>query len=144
MDGWRHYYLSDARPAIPSFKQVDHGNWALKSIEYVDASARQIWFACTGVYPAQDRYFVHYGHVNFDGSNQVIMTEGDGTHSISYSPDYQFIIDTYGTVDRPPVHELRRVSDGKLVTKLETAEVEGNWEHPELFCAKGRDGVTDI
>ena len=22
--------------------------------------------------------------------------------------------------------------------------MEGNWEHPELFCAKGRDGETDI
>ncbi len=144
MDGYRHLYLADARPATPSLKEIDHGDWVLRGIDFVDNEARQIWFNCSGVYPGQDRYFIHYGHVNFDGSNQVIMTEGEGSHSIAYSPDYRYIIDTYGTVDKAPVHELRRVSDGKLVAKLESAEVEGNWAHPELFKAKGRDGVTDI
>jgi hypothetical protein len=28
-------------------------------------------------------------------------------------------IDTYSRVDMPPVHELRRVSDGALICKLE-------------------------
>jgi dipeptidyl aminopeptidase/acylaminoacyl peptidase len=44
----------------------------------------------------------------------------------------------------PPIHELRRVSDGKLVCALEKAEVEGDWRYPEPFVAKGRDGKTDI
>ncbi|HVT82082.1 MAG TPA: prolyl oligopeptidase family serine peptidase, partial [Phycisphaerae bacterium] len=144
MDGYRHLYLADARPATPTLKEIDHGEWVLRGVDLIDTEKRQIWFNCSGVYPGQDRYFIHYGHVNFDGSDQVIMTEGDGTHSIAYSPDYRFIIDTYGTVDKAPVHELRRVSDGKLIAKLETAEVEGNWQHPELFKAKGRDGKTDI
>ena len=112
MDGWRHLYLADARPAVPSLKQVDHGNWVLRGIEYIDAQARQIWFSCAGVYPGQDRYFIHYGHVNFDGTDQVIMTAGNGTHAITYSPDYKYIIDSYGSVDQLPQTELRRVSDG--------------------------------
>ena len=47
-----------------------------------------------------------------------------------------------------PVHELRRVSDGKLVCQLEEADITelkaGGWEPPEVFVAKGRDGKTDI
>ena len=48
----------------------------------------------------------------------------------------------------PPQTELRRVSDGKLVCKLEQADIseliEQGWKAPEVFVAKGRDGTTDI
>ena len=47
-----------------------------------------------------------------------------------------------------PVHELRRVEDGKLVCKLEQADITAleasGWRPPEVFVAKGRDGKTDI
>ena len=47
-----------------------------------------------------------------------------------------------------PVHELRRASDGKLVCKLEEADISAleatGWKPPEVFVAKGRDGKTDI
>ena len=58
------------------------------------------------------------------------------------------MIDTYSRVDMPPVHELRRVSDGGLVCKLEKADATAlkasGWQPPEVFVAKGRDGKTDI
>ena len=48
----------------------------------------------------------------------------------------------------PPVSELRRVEDGKLVCELERADVTAllatGWKPPERFVAKGRDGKTDI
>ena len=91
---------------------------------------------------------MHYYRVNFDGSGLTPLTEGNGWHQIVYSPDRKFIIDSYSRVDMAPVHELRRVSNGKLVCKLEQADVseleaEG-WKPPEVFKAKGRDGKTDV
>src|SRR5262249_9160702 len=54
----------------------------------------------------------------------------------------------YSRTDLPPVHELRRVADGKLVCDLEKADVSEleatGWRPPEVFHAKGRDGQTDI
>jgi dipeptidyl aminopeptidase/acylaminoacyl peptidase len=51
-------------------------------------------------------------------------------------------------VDSPPAHELRRTSDGKLVCKLEEADITElkakGFQPPEIFVAKGRDGKTDI
>jgi hypothetical protein len=48
----------------------------------------------------------------------------------------------------PPVHTLRRVSDGGRVCKLESADVSAlmatGWRPPEVFVAKARDGKTDI
>jgi len=86
--------------------------------------------------------------VNFDGSSLVWLTAGNGNHSIQYSPDRKFIIDTYSRVDLAPVNELRSVSDGKLVCRLEEADIsmlkESGWTPPEVFVAKGRDGHTDV
>ncbi|MEM7234836.1 MAG: S9 family peptidase, partial [Planctomycetota bacterium] len=86
--------------------------------------------------------------VNFDGTGFVALTDGHGEHSIEYSPDGRYIIDRYSRVDFPPVHELRRVSDGKKMCDLETTDVSeleaDGWKPPEVFTAKGRDGTTDI
>ena len=120
----------------------------MRGIDLIDEDARQVWFHACGKNAEQDPYFIHYYRVNFDGSGLVALTEGNGTHSIQYSPDRRYLIDTYSRVDMAPVHELRRVSDGKLVCPLEEADVSelsaGGWEPPEVFVAKGRDGKTDI
>lgn len=147
MDGWRHLYLADADQG-KIVNQITKGHWVVRGIDRIDEEARQIWFNASGMYPDQDPYLVHYYRVNFDGTGLVALTDGNGTHSIQYSPDRRYIIDTYSRVDMAPVNELRRVSDGKLVCKLEEADISeliaSGWEAPEVFVAKGRDGVTDI
>src|SRR5262249_34741095 len=96
----------------------------------------------------QDPYFMHYYRVNFDGTGLVSLTTGNGNHTVQYSPDNKYLIDTYSRVDQPPTHELRRTSDGEKVCLLEEADISdlksNGWEAPEIFVAKGRDGKTDI
>jgi len=146
-DGWNHLYLYDAKTAGVK-NQITRGEWVVRGVEKVDAEKRQIWFRAGGIRPEQDPYFIHYCRVNFDGSGLVILTEGNGTHSIKYSPDREHFIDTWSSVDSAPVNELRRSSDGKLLCKLEEADIselaENGWKAPEPFVAKGRDGKTDI
>src|SRR5262249_21673391 len=106
------------------------------------------WFRACGKNPDQDPYLIHYYRINFDGTGLVALTEGNGSHSLKYSPDSKYFIDTYSRVDMAPVNELRRTADGKLVCALEQADIselrENGWEPPEVFVAKGRDGKTDI
>ncbi|HYV28009.1 MAG TPA: prolyl oligopeptidase family serine peptidase, partial [Candidatus Eisenbacteria bacterium] len=162
-DGWRHLYILDAnggqrdrdtgsasgtaRPT-PELKQITKGQWVVRGIERIDEDARQIWFSAGGKNPDQDPYFLQYYRVNFDGTGLVALTEANGTHSIQFSPDRKLIIDTWSRVDSPPVNELRRISDGKLVCKLEEADIaelkQKGFHPPEVFVAKGRDGKTDI
>ncbi len=54
-----------------------------------------------GIDPKQDPYFEHYARVKFDGSSLVTLTEGDGTHQVNYSPDRQWLVDTWSRVDLP-------------------------------------------
>ena len=74
----------------------------VRGIDRIDEDARQVWFHASGKNPDQDPYFIHYYRVNFDGSDLVALTEGNGNHSVQYSPDRRFVIDTYSRVDRPP------------------------------------------
>ncbi len=145
-DGHRHIYLVDI--ASGNMKPVTRGEFVVRYVDKVDEERRQIWFRASGRHRDQDPYLKHFYRVNFDGTGFTALTESDGDHEIRYSPDRKFIIDTYSRIDRAPAHELRRVSDGKLVCKLEETDISElvatGWEPPEVFSAKGRDGTTDI
>ena len=146
-DGWNHLYLYDAQTGLMK-NQITKGQWVVRGVERVDKEKRQIWFRASGIHAGQDPYYVHYCRVNFDGNAFAILTEGNGTHSARFSPDHRFFIDTWSRVDLPPINELRRSDDGKLVCKLEEADASElsatGWQPPERFVGKGRDGVTDI
>ncbi|MFO0925038.1 MAG: prolyl oligopeptidase family serine peptidase [Pirellulales bacterium] len=146
-EGWRHLYLIDAKDGTLK-NRITQGSWVVRGIDSIDEEKRQIWFRASGIYPDQDPYLIHYGRVNFDGTGLVWLTAGHGHHTVQYSPDKRFLIDSYSRVDLAPVSELRRVSDGSLVCQLEEADVsslkQSGWKAPEVFVAKGRDGKTDI
>ncbi|HLW65976.1 MAG TPA: DPP IV N-terminal domain-containing protein, partial [Gemmataceae bacterium] len=146
-DGWRHLYLIDAQTGKIK-NQITHGEWVVRGVERIDEEKRQVWFRASGKNSNQDPYFVYFYRVDFDGAHLTALTEANGNHTVQLSPDRNYLIDTYSRVDMPPVHELRRSADGKLVTALEKADIselqESGWKPPEVFTAKGRDGKTDI
>jgi dipeptidyl aminopeptidase/acylaminoacyl peptidase len=146
-DGWNHLYLYDAQSGQVK-SQITRGEWLVRGVDRVDGEKRQVWFRAGGIHPGQDPYHVHYARVNFDGSGLVVLTQGDGTHTVRFSPDRRFFVDTWSRVDLPPVHELRRGEDGALVCELERVDagelMAAGWRPPERFVAKGRDGVADI
>jgi len=145
-DGWNHLYHVDARTG--SVRQVTKGEWVVRRVERVDPAARQIWFTAYGIRPGQDPYYAHLARVDFDGSNLTVLTEADGTHEWTFSPDGSLFVDRWSRVDQPQVTELRRASDGSLVAELgrddASALLATGFRPPERFVAKGRDGKTDI
>lgn len=146
-DGWRHLYLVDAEKGEVK-NAITSGEWVMRGVERIDTEKRQIWFRASGLDPDQNPYLIHFCRVDFDGSNFVRLTRGNGNHTIRYSPDEKYILDSYSRVDAAPVTELRRVADGQLMCRLETADIsellDSGWTYPEVFSAKGRDGTTDI
>ncbi len=146
-DGWNHLWLYDARTGAVK-NQITRGDWVVRGVERVDAAKRQIWFRAAGIRAGQDPYYVHLARVNFDGTGLVVLTEGDGTHRWKFSPDGRYFLDTFSRVELPPVTELRRSEDGKLVCAVESGDANAllasGWRPPERFVAKGRDGKTDI
>ena len=146
-DGWNHLYLYDGITGEVK-NQITKGQWVVRRVDKVDAEKRQIYFRAGGMYPGKDPYFIHAYRIDFDGTNLVTLTEGDGDHSIDYSPDTDYYLDTWSRVDQPPVTELRRTSDAEIVMEVEKADISGlieaDWKAPEVFVSKARDGETDI
>ena len=145
-DGWNHVYRVEV--ATGALAPVTNGPWMVREVEQVDPAARTLRLRVMGIDPAQDPYHVHVVRVPIDGGAPVRLTQGDGTHRLEWSPDGAHYVDTWSRVDQPPVHELRRASDGALVRELGRADaaamVAAGWTPPERVVAKGRDGITDV
>lgn len=143
--GWNHLYLVDAKSG--SMKPITAGDWLVRQVDRVDEASRTIWFRAMGLFPGQDPYHIHFAKVNFDGRGLTILTAGDGTHTVQWSPNGKWFIDTWSRVDLPPRSVLRD-AEGNEIVPLETADVRkleaDGWRPPERFVAKGRDGKTDI
>ncbi len=146
-DGWNHLYLYDgAAGAVKS--RITAGEWAVRSVDRVDEEKRLVYFQAGGLVPGQDPYFLHACRVSLDGTGFERLTEGEGNHTVAYSADNAYFVDTWSRVDLAPTTEIRRVADKSLVMTVEKGEIGGlvkaGWRAPEVFVAKARDGKTDI
>ena len=146
-DGWEHLYLYDGVTGQVK-NQITKGNWLVRNVEFVDDEKRQIWFEAGGMIPGQDPYFTQLCRINFDGTGLTKLTDADGTHTVKFSHDREYYVDTWQRVDLPPVAQLRRTEDQKVMTNLDkgdaSALLAASFRFPEVFVAKGRDGETDI
>ena len=145
-DGWRHLYQVDL--GTGQEHQITKGNWVVREIDSVDLAKKQVWFGASGMNEGEDPYLVHYYRIGLDGKHLENLTPETGNHTIAFSPDRSYYIDTYSQVNVPPVTKLKRTADAKEVLVLETADLslynKTGVHPPTVFTAKGRDGVTDI
>ena len=96
-DGWEHLYLYDGTTGQVK-NQINRGNWLVRNVDYVDCDKRQIWFEAGGMNPEADPYFTHYYRINFDGTGLTRFTEANGTHTVAFSPDRKYYVDTWQRV----------------------------------------------
>jgi dipeptidyl aminopeptidase/acylaminoacyl peptidase len=146
-DGWNHLYLYDAVTGRVK-NQITKGDWVVRYVTRVDSAKRQIYFGGNGRNAGEDPYLLHHYRINFDGTGLVDLTPAHGNHSISWSSDRRYYVDTYSQVDAPPVSEVRRADRQALIQTLERPDITrltaAGWRAPEVFVAKARDGLTDI
>ncbi len=145
-DGWNHLYLFDGKTGRIK-NQITKGEWVVRGVDSVDVANRQIYFRAGGMSATQDPYFIHYYRISFDGTGLVAYTEADGSHTVTWSPDHQYYIDSYSRVDLPTVVELKRTSDRRTLALEKgdmTAAIKAGFRPPEVVVSKARDGKSDI
>ena len=164
-DNYNHIYLYDKQKG-ELIRQITKGDYYVRSIDYIDEKKGIIYFSAnghTGLRQSdkqkdfkfagtnateEDPYLIHHYRIGIDGKDLICLNPEEGNHSVRYTDDKKYMIDTYSTVLNPPVTVLRRTSDGKILKELEKADItsleQNGWDRPEVFVAKGRDGKTDM
>ena len=148
-DGWRHLYLIESRSGKVK-KQLTKGDWVVKSVVNVNDQERTLIFKACGMDAGEDPYLEKYYSLNIDNGKIVGLTPENANHNVTFTSDYEYILDSYSRVDLPPIIVVRSLKkDGEIVYKPEVqpsiAEVTAaGWKAPEVFSAKGRDDETDI
>lgn len=142
---WGHLYLYDLTTGKLKH-QITSGNWAVQQVLHIDKNARKIYFIGSNREPG-DPYFNYLYSINFDGEDLTLLTPDNANHSITFSDDYTYFVDTYSTPTTPPVSVVRTM-DGEQVMELEKADISAllatGWQPPVPFTVKARDGETDL
>lgn len=159
--GWGHLYLYDLRSGKLK-RALTRGDWLVRDLVRVDAKRRIAWFTASGREHGRDPYYRHLYRVSLDGGEPVLLTGENAEHDVppprpsifvpepsqAFSPDGRYFIDSYSMVDTPPVTVLRASDDGRVVMKLEDADVSAveaaGWRAPQRVRVRSADGKTDL
>ncbi|MGZ3944668.1 MAG: DPP IV N-terminal domain-containing protein [Mucilaginibacter sp.] len=144
-DNWGHLYLYDAATGKVK-NQITKGDFAVTRMIRVDEKKRTIYFVADGT-DKKNPYFSHFFKIGFDGKHMTDLTPEEGNHTVSFSPDDSYIVDSYSQPDVPPVTVVRDMN-GKLLVTLEKEDVSRleatGWHAPIPFSIKAHDGKTDV
>ena len=145
-DNWVHLYLYDLSTGALK-NRITTGDGNVSDIVRVDEKARVIYFMANGREPGRDPYFHHFYRIGFDGKGLTLLTPEVANHAVTLSPDGKYFVDTYSTMDTPPITKLRD-SKGRELQVLEQADISrliaAGWRPPQPIRMKARDGKTDI
>ena len=142
---WGHLYLYDARTgALKS--QVTTGDWNILDIVDIDESARTVTVRGNEREPG-DPYFQYFYEIELDAGDLTLLTPDSANHTASFSPDGEYLVDSYSTPVVPPVTVLRD-RDGRALMTVEETDISGlvdsGWQPPMPFTVKARDSETDL
>lgn len=142
--GWRQLYSLDLKTGKE--KSLTNGSWYLNSIERIDEKNQKIYFLASGKEVGRNPYYQHLYSISLNGKNLKLLTPENLNHQISISPDGNYFVDNYSTINIPTTAVLRNSSNGEILAKLGEADVTGmkNWSPPEIFTAIAHDGKTTL
>ena len=111
-DGYNHIYLYDKTGKLKN--QVTKGNWEVTSYYGFDEKTKTIYFQSTeNGSTLRDVY-----KISLDGKNKVKLSQQVGTNSATFSPNYDYFINTYSCPTVPPTYTLNTSKDGKQIQAI--------------------------
>ena len=147
-DNWRHLYVIDTKTL--QMRQLTRGEWNVREIHKVDEDGGFILANANGLHAAEgeDPYNKHVIKIDIATGRVTDLTPENANHVVSFNKGFTAFVDNYSRPDLPATSVLRSAADGKVTLPLQKMDVskvlKQGYTMPEVFSAKGRDGVTDI
>jgi dipeptidyl-peptidase 4 len=111
-DGFNHIYVYDKTGKLKN--QVTKGNWEVTSYYGLDEKNKTIFYQST-----------ENGSINrdiysvcFDGKSKKRLSSNIGTSSATFSPNFQYYINTFSSATVPTTYSLNTSKDGKQVQEI--------------------------
>jgi dipeptidyl-peptidase-4 len=138
--GFRHLYLYDRQGGL--IRQLTTGEWMVDAIAGVDEAGGLVYFTAALDDPRQ----CHLYAISLQGGEPRRLTREPGTHAVVLDHACRRFIDTFHSLDQPPVVRLCSLQDGSpLVTLYAERDPRLDQlalEPPELVSLKNRHGTT--
>jgi dipeptidyl-peptidase 4 len=111
-DGYNHIYLYDKTGKLKN--QVTKGNWEVTSYYGFDEKNKTIYYqSVENGSTVRDVY-----KISLDGKKKVNLSQNIGTNSATFSPNFDYFINTFSSVTVPPIFTLNNSKDGKQVQEI--------------------------
>jgi dipeptidyl-peptidase-4 len=111
-DGYNHIYLFDKTGKLKN--QVTKGNWEVTSYYGFDEKTKTVYYQSTeNGSIVRDVY-----KISLDGKKKVKLSQQVGTNSATFSPNFEYFINTYSSATVAPTYTLNASKDGKQVKAI--------------------------
>ncbi|WP_309609024.1 S9 family peptidase, partial [Flavobacterium sp.] len=111
-DGFNHIYHYDATGKLKN--QITKGNWEVTSYYGFDEKMKTVYYQS-----------VENGSINrdvysisLDGKSKKRLTTQIGTNGATFSPNFQYFINSFSSASVPTIYTLNNSKDGKLVKEI--------------------------
>jgi dipeptidyl-peptidase-4 len=112
-DGFNHIYHYDKTGKL--INQVTKGNWEVTEYYGLDEKTNTVFYQST-----EDGSINRtVCRIDLDGKNKVHLSQNIGTNKATFSPNFQYFINTFSTVTQPTAYTLNESKTGKEIQVIE-------------------------
>ncbi|OXA79854.1 dipeptidyl-peptidase-4 [Flavobacterium aquidurense] len=139
-DGFNHIYVYDKTGKLKN--QVTKGNWEVTSYYGFDEKTKTIFYQSTENGSINRAIY----RIALDGKNKVALATKVGTNAATFSPNFQFFINTFSSASQPTTYTLNEAKTGKEIQVIENNKelsaklVSYNLPSKEFFVLKTAKG----
>ena len=112
-DGFNHIYVYDKTGKLKN--QVTKGNWEVTSYYGLDEKTKTIFYQSTENGSINRDIY----RIGLDGKNKVRLTSKVGTSVATFSPNFQYFINTFSSASQPTTYTLNEAKSGKEIQVIE-------------------------
>jgi dipeptidyl-peptidase-4 len=111
-DGFNHIYLYDKTGKLKN--QITKGNWEVTAFYGFDEKNKTIYYqSVENGSTIRDVY-----KIGLDGKNKLKLSQQVGTNSATFSPNFQFFINSFSSSSQPTINTLNSTNDGKQIQSI--------------------------
>jgi dipeptidyl-peptidase-4 len=115
-DGFNHIYVYSKTGKLKN--QVTKGNWEVTNYYGFDDKTNTIFYQSTEKGSINRAIY----STSLDGKNKVSLSQNTGTNAATFSPNFQYYINSFSSASQPTTYTLNEAKAGKQVQSIVSNE----------------------